>query len=86
MKSRSTAPAISNTAIIADEILIGNFRGWLWIATFIFGGEPYEYVFDLGGSWQTKRQAEEQIKFQKCKHKARSYFLRDVEINMEMPN
>jgi hypothetical protein len=75
-----------STAVHRTESMHSNFMGWIRLIGFVFNGETYEYVFEAGDSRYTERQAREASDMAQHPLRANLNFLRDVPLNMEMPN
>lgn len=75
-----------NCAVHRTESMHANFMGWIRLIGFIFNGEPYEYVFEAGRGDLSERAARENSNMLLHRQRAEMNFLRDVPLNMEMPN
>ena len=71
------------TALFAYERLVPTVATWVFLVTFFFDGEAYDYLFEVGTLDTTEQQAADLSKLAGFRLRARSNFLRDVELTGE---
>lgn len=76
---------LSSPALYVHEIVTVTAAGWMQFFSFMCNGESYDYMFEVGAPNDTEQQARDQARRLQTLIRARRNFMRDVELNMEMP-
>lgn len=65
------------------ERLIQSIAAWVYVVTFFYDGEPFDYMYDAGSIMGSEGAARACIKRRNYKHEAQKQFLEDVHLETQ---
>lgn len=76
----------ASQALHVHETLATTLAGWMVLYSFLFAGESYDYMFEVAGGNATETQVRDLMKQLQTYRRGERNFLRDVTLDMELPN
>lgn len=65
---------------------VQTFAAWVFLVTFVFDGEPFDYVYEVGPLSLTEPDAKAVADRSQFMRRAQGAFLRDVHLDKELPH
>lgn len=72
----------SDAPIVEVKRLVQGFAAWIFLATFWYDGEPFEYAYEVGTPLMSEESAAAVVKRQGLGERARKAFLSEVHMEM----
>ncbi len=71
------------TPVVTFARVVPSFLAWMYLVTFFYNGEPFDYIFEAGAQSLTESQAQANVLRNGYFLKAQAMFLREVPVGPE---